>query len=152
MPRLAWFDFTSGVDATNPDGSPNFGYVDPGYKVQAELSGSLGAQYTFNLFGGALTPRVDWFYQGSRSNGLQYLPQQPENQVGGYGLVNARINFTTADNKWNVALIADNLLDKFYWYTLGPAVDSITRGPVDNRVGSPARGSEFALSLQRNFN
>ncbi len=66
--------------------------------------------------------------------------------------MNARINFATPDNKWNVALIADNLLDKFYWYTIGPAVDSITRGPVDNRVGSPARGSEFALSLTRNFN
>jgi outer membrane receptor protein involved in Fe transport len=99
-----------------------------------------------------LTPRVDWFYQGSRSNGLQYLPQQPENEVGGYGIVNARINFATADNKWNVALIADNLLDKFYWYTVGPAVDSTTRGPVDNRVGAPARGREVALSLQRNFN
>jgi iron complex outermembrane recepter protein len=150
---LAWFDFKSGVDATDSTGAPNFGYVNPDYKVQAELSGSLGAQYTFNLGNGTLTPRVDWFYQGSRSNGAQYLPQYDENQVGGYGLMNARINYATSDGKWNVALIADNLLDKFYWYTKGPARDSITGSfAVDNRVGSPARGREVALSLQRNFN
>ncbi len=78
---VAWFDFESGVDPLNPDGSPNIGYVNPDYKVQAPLSGSLGAQYTFNMLGGTLTPRVDWFYQGYRSNGLQYLPQQPENTL-----------------------------------------------------------------------
>jgi iron complex outermembrane receptor protein len=142
----------SGVDPTAPTGGPNFGYVNPDYDVQAALSGSVGAQYTFNIWGGALTPRVDWFYQGSRSNGAQYLTQRPENYVPGYGLVNARISFTTGDGRWNVALIADNLLDKFYWYTLAPAVDSVTGGPVDNRTGSPARGREIALSLQRNFN
>jgi iron complex outermembrane recepter protein len=150
---LAWFDFKSGVDPTAPTGGPNFGYVNPDFKVQPEISGSLGAQYTFNFAGGSLTPRVDWFYQGSRSNGAQYLPQYDENQVGGYGLVNARINYATGDGKWNVALIADNLLDKFYWYALGPARDSVTGSfAVDNRTGSPARGREIALSLQRNFN
>ena len=149
---VAWFDFESGVDPTNPDGTTNFGYVNPAFDVQAELSGSLGAQYTFNLFGGTLTPRVDWFYQGSRSNGAQYLEQRDDNHVGGYGIVNARLSFVTADNKWNVALVADNALDRFYWYALGPAVDSVTGGPVDNRTGSPARGAEYALTLTRNFN
>lgn len=150
---VAWFDFKSGVDPIAPTGGPNFGYVDPGFKVQAELSGSVGAQYTFNMGSGTVTPRVDWFYQGSRSNGAQYLTQLPENHVGGYGIVNARINFATGDGKWNVALIADNLLDKFYWYALGPARDSTTGSfAVDNRTGSPARGREIALSLSRNFN
>ena len=95
---------------------------------------------------------MDWFYQGSRSNGAQYLEQRPENHVGGYGIVNARLMFATGDNKWNVALVADNVLDRFYWYTLAPGVDSVTGGPVDNRTGSPARGSEWALTLTRNFN
>ncbi len=61
---FAWFDFKSNVSPLLPNGARNPGYVDPSYDVQAELSGSLGAQYSFSLGErGTLTPRLDWFLQ-----------------------------------------------------------------------------------------
>ncbi len=39
----------------------------------------------------------------------------------GYSLMNARITYETGDGKWNVAVSVENLLDKFYWYTLAPS-------------------------------
>jgi iron complex outermembrane receptor protein len=151
---LAWFDFKSGVSPLLPNGASNPGYVDPSYDVQARLSGSLGAQYTFTMgTSGSLTPRLDWFVQGSRSNGEQYVKQLPgsANKVPGFSLVNARITYESGDGKWNLALSAENLLDKFYWYTIAPERSAVTGLPTDNRTGSPARGRETALTFQRNF-
>jgi iron complex outermembrane receptor protein len=130
-------------------------YVHPSYKVQAELSGSLGAEYRMAAGSGFLTPRVDWFFQGSRSNGIAYLQQLPgsENQIGGYGLVNARLTYTSGDAGWMVALSAENLFDKFYWYQLAPARSNAPGNAItDNRTGTPARGREIALTFRRNFN
>ncbi len=129
-------------------------YVDPSFKVQAKFSGSLGMQYSWPALGGSLTPRVDWFYQGSRSNGIAYLPQLPgsANQVGGYGLVNARVTYTTEDGKWDLAVSAENLLDKFYWYQLGSARSNLDGSLPDNRTGAPGRPREVAVTFRRNFN
>jgi iron complex outermembrane receptor protein len=155
---LAWFDFKSGAPRTVPNAAgvqvANNVYVDPSFKVQAKMSGSLGVQYSWQAFGGSITPRVDWFYQGSRSNGVAYLPQLPGslNQVGGYGLVNARITYATADDKWNLSVSAENLMDKFYWYTLAPALSNVDGSLPDNRTGSPGRPREVALTFRRNFN
>ena len=74
------------------------------------------------------------------------------NQVGGYGLVNARVTYTSADSAWMLALSAENLLDKFYWYQLGPQRSNLDNSPTDNRTGTPARGRELALTFRRNFN
>jgi iron complex outermembrane recepter protein len=150
---LAWFDFKSSVSPLRADGTPNPGYVDPSYDIQAELSGSLGAQYRFRVGTGSLTPRIDWFVQGSRSNGDQYLQQLPgnANKVPGYSLVNARISYAPEDGKWDLSLSADNLLDKFYWYTLAPERGTLTGLPTDNRTGAPARGREVSLTFRRNF-
>ena len=106
---------------------------------------------------GSFTPRVDWFLQGSRSNGIAYLPQLPgsDNQVPGYGLVNARITYTANEGDWAVALAAENLLDKFYWYQLAPyrSNNNAIGNPItDNRTGTPARGREVTLTFRKNFN
>ena len=150
---FAWYDFKSNVDPLNSDGSRNPGYVDPSYDVQAALSGSIGAQYSFSLGEGRLTPRVDWFYQGSRSNSDQNVPQLEgsANKVPGYGLVNARVTYESPDSKWFLVLSADNLFDKFYWYTLAPERSALTGLPTDNRTGSPARGTEVAITFRRDF-
>jgi iron complex outermembrane recepter protein len=150
---LAWYDFKSEADRTLPNGQPNNVYVDPSFDVQAQWSGSLGAEYRFTAGAGSLTPRIDWFYQGSRSNGIAYLPQLPgsANTVPGYSLVNARITYTSEDDAWLLALSAENLLDKFYWYQLGPERSNLDNSPADNRTGSPARGREIALTFRRNF-
>lgn len=150
---VSWFDFKSSGGPLLPNGATNFGYVDPSYDVQAKYSGSLGAQYTFRAGGGSIIPRIDLFYQGARSNGVNYLPQLPgrDNEVPSYTVANARISYAPEDNKWELALAADNLFDKFYWYTLGPARSNINGALSDNRTGSPARGREVALSFRRNF-
>jgi len=149
---VAWFDFKSN-DGPTINGATNFGYVDPSFDVQAKYSGNLGAQYRFHLGSGSIIPRIDWFYQGSRSNGNQYLPQLggSDNKVPGYGLANARVSYSPEDNKWELALVAENLFDKFYWYTIGPARSNINGAISDNRTGSPGRGREVALTFRRNF-
>ena len=151
---LAWFDFVSGAPATLPNGNPNNVYVHPSFDVQAALSGSLGVQYRFDAAGGSLTPRVDWFFQGSRSNGIAYVQQLAgsANKVPGYGIVNARLSYVPEDRKWEATLSAENLLDRFYWYQLGPERSSLDNSLTDNRTGAPARGREIALTFKRNFN
>jgi iron complex outermembrane receptor protein len=150
---LAWFDFKSKADKLLSNGQANPGYVDPSFDVQAKVSGSLGAQYRISVGEGSLTPRIDWFYQGSRNNGSQYLPQLPgnANTIGGYGLVNARLSYASGDGKWDLTVSAENLLDKFYWYQLGPSRSTINGALVGPRVGSPARGRELAVTFKRNF-
>jgi iron complex outermembrane receptor protein len=150
---LALFAFHSNAPATL-NGAPNPAYVDPSYKEQAPISGSLGVQYHLVALGGAFIPRIDWFYQGYRSNGPEpYLPQLPgsANKVPGYGLVNARLTYEPADSKWSVALAAQNLFNRFYWYQLGASRDNLTGAEIENRQGAPARPREFWLTLSRNF-
>jgi iron complex outermembrane receptor protein len=150
---LAWFDFKSNVSPLQANGQANPGYVDPSFHVQAELSGSLGAQYRFTVGNASLTPRLDWFHQGSRSNGEQYVKQLPgsANKVPSFSLVNARVSYAPDDGKWDLTLAAENLLDKFYWYTLAPERSALTGLATDNRTGSPARGREVSLTFRRNF-
>jgi iron complex outermembrane recepter protein len=158
---LSWFDFKSDADPTLPNGQPNNVYVDPSFHVQSEWSGNLGAEYRWAIGSGSITPRIDWFYQGYRSNGTAYLPQLEgqDNKVPSFGLVNARITYNSEDGNWLLALSAENLFDKFYWYQLGPYRNNtwtngvLAPGPIaDNRVGTPARGREVALTFRRNFN
>jgi outer membrane receptor protein involved in Fe transport len=98
-------------------------------------------------------PRLDWFYQGYRSNGNAYLPQLPgsDNKVPGYGVVNARLTFTPDDDKYEIALEAENLLDKFYWYQLAAARSNIDGTVTDNRSGAPGRPREFAVTFRKHF-
>jgi len=145
---VAWFDFKSDAEpGTNV-------YVHPSFDVQAEWSGSIGAEYRFAAGAGSLTPRVDWFLQGSRSNGIAYLQQLPgsDNKIPGYGLVNARITYAPGTGDWLVALSAENLLDKFYWYQLAPyRTNAAGNAITDNRTGTPARGREIALTFRKDF-
>jgi iron complex outermembrane receptor protein len=147
----AWFDFKSGVSALLADGSPNPGFVHPDFDLQAEFSGSIGVQYRFELGAGALIPRIDGFFQGSRTTGDAFVQPLPDNKVPGFGLVNARVSFVPGDGKWELALSAENLFDKFYWHALGPARSNLSGLPLENRTGSPARGREVALTFRRNF-
>jgi iron complex outermembrane recepter protein len=149
---LSWFEFKSGAPKTL-NGRPNNVYVDPSFKTQAPVSGSIGVQYRMAAFTGHLTPRIDWFYQGYRSNGTSYLPQLPgsDNKVPGYGLVNARISYVPEGEKWDLALSIENLMDRFYWYQIGAARSTVDGSAADNRTGSPGRPREVSLTFRRNF-
>jgi iron complex outermembrane recepter protein len=151
---LGFFDFKSGAPQKTATGAANNVYVDPSFEVQSKLSGAIGLQYKLPFAGGSLTPRLDWFFQGSRSNGIAYLPQLSgsDNTVPAFGLVNARITYSPGDSKWDMSLSAENLLNKFYWYQLAAARSSLDRSVTDNRVGSPGRPREVLFTFRRNFN
>jgi iron complex outermembrane recepter protein len=131
------------------------GYIDPSVREQPEVSFSIGAQYAIN-FGnaGTLTPRVDWFYQGYRTNGPENLKQQSFDVTPGYALVNARLTYESANGHWSAALEAQNVFNKFYWIQLGPALTQNpdgTTSPFYNREGVPSRPRVVALTLRRTF-
>jgi len=144
-----FFKYDSGVDPGVD------GYVDPSVREQPRFSYSIGAQYAFNFRdGGSVTPRLDMFYQGERTNGGSIgLPQRdPYNIIPSYTLVNARVTYASGDGKWLASLGAENLFDKFYWYQLGPSrTNDGTDSFVYGRTGAPARGREYAFTLRRNF-
>ncbi|RYY49386.1 MAG: TonB-dependent receptor [Chitinophagaceae bacterium] len=75
-----------------------------------------------------------------------------DNRVPGYGIVNARLTYAPEGRAWDVSVSAENLLDKFYWYQIGPARSTLDQTVTDNRTGSPARPRELAVTFRRNFN
>jgi iron complex outermembrane receptor protein len=129
------------------------GYVDPSAREQPRLTYSAGAQYTFMMGGlGSLTPRLDMFYQGRRTNGNASFPQIPgDNDVPSYMLFNARLTYRSDDGKWSLSISAENLFDKFYWVQLTAATSNQTFAPMDTRNGVPGRGREVAFTLRRNL-
>jgi iron complex outermembrane recepter protein len=132
-------------------------YIDPSAREQPRWSFSSGVQYAIDLKGaGSVTPRLDMFYQGRRTNGNVNFPQIPgADDVPSYVLFNARITYTSDDGKWSFSASAQNLFDKFYWDQLGSAADNTpgpTYGnPIYARSGVPGRPREFAFTLRRNL-
>jgi iron complex outermembrane receptor protein len=128
------------------------GYIHSSVREQPRLSYSLGAQYAIQFAAGTLTPRIDMFYQGERTNGNVKVQQlKPYHIVPDYTLYNARLTFASADSKWNMALAVENLFDEFYWITMGPERGDTGVTTVYNRSGVPGRGREWSVSLRRNF-
>ena len=128
------------------------GYLDPSVLLEAKYSYSFGAQYLIALDGGStLIPRIDWFFQGERTNGDVSTPQlSPQHIVPDYNLVNARITYTSPTGEWTASLAASNLFDEDYFVQLGAATDA-TGVATFARKGSPGRGREIALTVRRNF-
>jgi iron complex outermembrane receptor protein len=130
--------------------APNF--RDDSALLQPEWNLSAGVQYGLNLgTAGKLTPRLDWFYQSYRTNGIVSQPQRnPDDRIPSFGLFNARLNYDTSEGGWQVALSVNNLFDKFYWQQLGTATDRVGN-PSVARVGTAGRPREWAVSFKKNF-
>jgi iron complex outermembrane receptor protein len=143
------------VDVSTPT---TIGYTDSSVFVQPKINMSAGIQYGIPLFGGRLTPRIDAFYQSHRTNGPINRPQvEPDWIVGGYTLLNGRIQYDTPEGEWQVALIATNLADKFYWQQLGAATTTpglpapLTLTPADARAGTPGAPRQWAITVKKAF-
>jgi iron complex outermembrane recepter protein len=96
----AAFGAMDGV-ATNLDGNEL-----PG---APELSGKIGAQYTFNFGGGQkLTPRVDYYW---RDDFQARVFDKPVDRLDGFTILNAQIDFVSADGSWTVRGYVNNLQD-----------------------------------------
>jgi iron complex outermembrane receptor protein len=113
---------------------------------------SLGLQYGIRIGNyGQLTPRVDAFMQSHRTNGTVALFQSdPNYQIGGYTLLNARLGFTPTEGDWEVALTGTNITDKFYWLQLGAATNA-AGAPADARAGTAGRPREWAVTFKKSF-
>ncbi len=85
-----------------------------------KTTGSVGIQYDARLnAGSSLTARVDYLYQSQFWRSLPFLRTSFWTAVpagfdesGGSGILNARLGYTPADGKWNVALFGTNLTNE----------------------------------------
>jgi iron complex outermembrane receptor protein len=125
---------------TRPTG-PQYG-MRPAYVPK--IKWSLGAQYTFNMAGGAtLTPRADVSFQGELfTNGFN----ASTNRISPYGVGNVRLTWRSADEDWEASAEVTNVTDKYYYLT---RFDQFTLTGITD--GQPGRPREFALTVKRKF-
>ncbi len=109
--------------------------------------GNAGVQYKAALAGGgSITPRLDIEARSSfpRGNSNDYFP---EDDIGGYALVNGRVTWASQDGAWSVAALGTNLLNREYFVNY---FDTRNLGEF-SRVGQPGRPREWAVQIRRQF-
>ena len=104
---------------------------------------SLGASYDIAFAGGTLTPRVDYRLQSDVFFTAFNLPLEDQD---GYGILNARLSWTDADERLSIAVYGQNLTDVEY-YTFGQNALT-TQGVAYTYLGRPR---EFGVSLGYRF-
>jgi len=135
----AYLDF----EYTNLDPVAN---VDPDSRTPftPENSWSIGAQYTFDLGdGGALTIRADYAYT---DDVFASFINAATSRIDDYSLVNARVVWRSEDARWEAALEATNLTDKYYYNGLFDLYSD-----AGFLSGAPGRPQEFAFTIKRYF-
>ncbi|MBL0923789.1 MAG: TonB-dependent receptor [Sphingomonadaceae bacterium] len=108
-----------------------------------EWTVSVGAEYAIPLAGGTLTPRVDYRLQSQVYFTAFNLPLEEQ---GDYGLLNARLSWTDADERFNIAVYGQNLTDTEY-YTFGQNALA-TQGVAYNYLGRPR---EYGVTVGYRF-
>ncbi len=105
---------------------------------------ALGAEYAIPLGGsGTLTPRVDYRLQ---SDVFFTAFNSPLEEQDGYGIVNARLSWMDASERFNLAVYGQNLTDTEY-YTFGQ--DALaTQGVAYTYLGRPR---EFGVTASVRF-
>jgi iron complex outermembrane recepter protein len=117
--------------------------VRPGNKLKKapEWNASLYGQYTVPLDWGDLALRLDYSYTGKQFHDAANNVWTIEDA---YSLLNMRIAFTTADERWQVAFYANNLTDQAYY-------NSLFQTGGGQGVAYPARGLDLGGSIKFNF-
>ncbi|WP_160737556.1 TonB-dependent receptor domain-containing protein [Altericroceibacterium endophyticum] len=110
-----------------------------------EWTASGGIQYEIDApaLAGTITPRLDWFYQGS----IVYETNNDRYNQPGYSVFNGRLTYDNPDRGLQVALGATNLFNKFYYRNL--FVLQAFGFPQAN--GQPAPPREWYLSVSKKF-
>jgi iron complex outermembrane receptor protein len=105
---------------------------------------NIGAQYEIRIRSGALlTPRLDWTLQTEVFNDPS---NDPLARQGGYGLVDGRLTWDTADRHWQAAFVIQNALNKVYY--INKYDNSGSFGVVDGQPGLPRT---YFFTLKRKF-
>ena len=113
--------------------------------VIPEWTASGGIQYEVvaEALNGSITPRLDWFYNGT----IAYSSQDPSFDQGGRSIFNARLTYRNEDHDFDIALGATNLSDKFYYYQ-----KTIFRElGLPTNLGQPAAPREWYLTVKKRF-
>lgn len=110
-----------------------------------EWTASGGVQYEIDTpaLRGSVTPRLDWFYQGS----IVYETNNPRYNQPGYSVFNGRVTYHNSEHDAEIALGATNLFNKFYYRNF-----FVLQGfgfPQANAQPAPPR--EWYLSLTKRF-
>ena len=143
------------ADPTQPTATPQAGCSDPANPIDLSgfrlpraprftASGYLG--YTFDLGGaGLLRARADARYQS-----LTYFTQfnRPTVAQKGYAIVNARLTWSEARDRFSVSAWANNLFDKFYY---NEVLESGAFNPVLIEQGYPAPPRTYGVTLSARF-
>lgn len=109
-----------------------------------EKSWSAGAQYTFEMASGTLTPRIDVSYRSEKFT----APINTSNgAIDAYSLVNARLTWTSKEGDWVAAIEGRNLTDKLYYTTKTDAEP----GLAGTYYAAPGLPRTITYSIKRNF-
>jgi iron complex outermembrane recepter protein len=147
---LAYLDFD--YKSINPAAvSSGIGLEDNGQYIQ-EWQWSIGAQYAIDLGGaGTLTPRLDAnfeddFHRNANNVDLATGGEDIFGHLEDRLLLNARLTYVTADERWQVALEGKNLTDKLYYTDVFD-----NRGSTNSIQGTPVMPRTFAVTLKYMF-
>ena len=108
-----------------------------------DWTASAGAEYNIEAFGGTVTPRLDWFYQGS----IVYSAVSTTYNQPGYSVFNTRITYYNPHLDTQISVGATNLFNTFYYRNF--FIYQELGYPNVNAQPSPPR--EFFVSLRKNF-
>jgi iron complex outermembrane receptor protein len=143
------------ADPTRPMVAPQPGCTDPANPVNLSgfrlpraprFTGSGYVGYTFDLANaGSLRARMDARYQ-SRTFFTQF--NRPTVAQDGYAVVNARLTWSDAPERFSVALWANNLFNKFYY---NEVLESGAFNPVLIEQSYPAPPRTYGLTASVRF-
>ncbi len=117
---------------------------------------ALSASYAWALGSGAsLTPRLDYYGQAEICSQTVFNANRPAGPslfpgascTDAYELLNARLEWRSAEDKWTVAVGATNVTDEEYFYNKF----DLTAFGQPHAEGQPGRPREWYVTLGRNF-
>jgi len=113
-----------------------------------ESTFSLGVQYTWESIWGTFVPRIDYSYVDEIFMGLDAGSGQNPDQstFDDYGLVNARLGWSSPEGQFEGALYVTNLTDEFYY--MGAAAVGDSTGTFQTTSGLPRM---YGLELRYSF-
>ncbi|MCX2974122.1 TonB-dependent receptor [Halieaceae bacterium IMCC8485] len=114
-----------------------------------ESTFSLGVQYTWESSWGTFVPRIDYSYVDEIFMGLDAGSGQNPDQstFDDYGLVNARLGWSSPEGRFEGALYVTNLTDEFYY--MGAAAVGDSTGTFQTTSGLPRMyGMELRYSFE----
>jgi iron complex outermembrane receptor protein len=129
----------------NQDGLPDAGLTctdRPSFVP--EFNWSVALSYDFSVGGGArLTPRVDVYGQSE----ICSSPVSAVSCVDSYELLNARLEWTSAEGEWTIAVGGTNITDEEYYLN----IFDLTLFGQNTVEGQPARPAEWYTTFSRKF-